>query len=1509
MTQPDPPATNEIPIPKINLEDKPLEIEHDGEDNNNDSSNNNKEESQGRSPEHSPVPTIVLNNDEMPDQSIDLSPEESPPPSAFEQKEQIEPEKDKEEKKEKDALFETSVVEPPSTQPLATDAPDSPVPEEFELHGPVVDFYRHKNILLTGATGYVGKTVLWKLVQSLGTSIGRIYVLIRNGSNKRSKVGRPADRIRNEILNSKAFISLRRTMSAAKFDAIVKDKIIPIGGDIISPDLSMTEEDRDMIVKSIHVVIHCAAALDYNERLDLALETNTLGTLRLMDLADECEHMPYLNANMPDGRIQERVYPMELGDPEILLTEIVGLELQDIPKMTQRILMHYPNTHTFTKSLTEHLILKRVDYNRVEEVQGGKKQWPVAIVRATQVGAAAHEPFPGWIDGVTGANGMVLLTGHGVQVLQPDVGDNAVDIVPVDYLARILIGCAAFVQPPGLKFVLSYNEILEDPDATHSLNVPNILYAPSIYQVSANSIRTVTWREAYESIRHYWTRNTKVNLPSANEYFVSNKALFKARIFMKYHLPQSLASVTTSISGNNANGNRAEANLANRTLELASRVAEANQPFLRRRWIFDHPNVDNLQRLLAEDPIFALTEYDDLDWRKYMMNYSFGVHTYITQGPTGLRNITLPPDWDCAMYSKDPAVRNMVIDRQIESVIFSASDIQKRTERMLVQIIASLEKPSYQEQKDRKKSEEWVNDFDASLDDWCHDDSELLKESARTAALGRWSARLGENDEAIKVTVLNDSRVGCSIRQIIETSGVPQQTVVGEAFKILQRMKERTQLAYVWFAGAFLDALFKRLFTSVRLKDEDIQRIKEKIQGKNVVYVPVSKTILDPLLTWYVCLRYDLPVPAIVCDEALALLGPISDILRITGAYFVRRDQATRSPLNTAVAAAYTEALLHDHGALSLLIEKARSRTGRLQAIYRDGLVDMVVQATTERNQTVNRSNSGKDTAFVPLNITYEKIPELRSLVDQVLDQKPRATSSGHLATPSNLLRPSASMADRVPNKENSAIDQGRYGRAYVGFGEIVEVKETVKGLEASFDPKGNATKEDYVVEQITKTIQKNQHVAAIVSPVALVAATVLFSRATNGLSLGAIYEYVEWLRDEVFAKGLALDWQEDEDVDGIISFAFNMLDAKANLVIDGKRMSEHTNIRVVEHADNVMDLSYIANQLVEIFLPESLFAIVYLSGGSKTVSRQELYDRFTFLVRLFKDEFIYPWEKDEKFEQLLLWFIGKGFLVPDDSGYRKAVSMEESHVAYSRICLLASFLYPTLDAYWITSCSLSALRDLRYMPRKIVPILSQWIAAHLITGRRTIYREVLSTEASRNAVNNFLALGFIDAVHPKSKLSPDAQILLLELGVTTNEDLVMVSNRSDEEEDEEEQQEEHKEGEKNESEPDMLDELNDIASLCHEIEKYRFGSDGLLGNQRQNAQVFEKCQNQIRSILRAEKSYATQHGMNLPRDEDQMIQLVYSIKAASNAMVTTEGSFASSRNPRRVSEAYNLRS
>jgi hypothetical protein len=165
-----------------------------------------------------------------------------------------------------------------------------------------------------------------------------------------------------------------------------------------------------------------------------------------------------------------------------------------------------------------------------------------------------------------------------------------------------------------------------------------------------------------------------------------------------------------------------------------------------------------------------------------MINYSHGTHIYIAQGPIGTRNLALASGWDCAIYSKVPVVRHSIIDRQIESVVFSLADIQKRTERMLNQVISSLEQPSLAQLGSlngaaaggastgvndvKKLSEDWVADFDTSLDDWCHDDSGILTDGNHAADLGRWVTHIGEHDEAIKIIVLNDRRVGASIRQV-----------------------------------------------------------------------------------------------------------------------------------------------------------------------------------------------------------------------------------------------------------------------------------------------------------------------------------------------------------------------------------------------------------------------------------------------------------------------------------------------------------------------------------------------------------------------------------------------------------------------------------------------------------------------------------------------------------------------------------------------------------------------
>ncbi|RUS31739.1 hypothetical protein BC938DRAFT_477202 [Jimgerdemannia flammicorona] len=738
---------------------------------------------------------------------------------------------------------------------------------------------------------------------------------------------------------------------------------------------------------------------------------------------------------------------------------------------------------------------------------------------------------------------------------------------------------------------------------------------------------------------------------------------------------------------------------------------------------------------------------------------------------------------------------------------------------------------------------------------------------------------------------------------------------VNEATKVLSRMRERTQRAYVWFAGSFLKILFAKMFESIRVQEEDISRwavfLKKQIRGKRVVYVPVSKTLIDPLLVWYVVIRYQLPVPAIALDEAISTLGPIADLFRISGGYFIKRDITSRSPLNTAVTAAYTQVLLREHNSLAFVLEKARTRTGKVQPPHQDGLVNMIMEATLEANQnpaSLLKSNGvgadddpstpitpvspggatklvSKDVVFVPINITYERIPELSILTDEVLDQRPRAPTSNRLSLA--VPPPSQAMVDRAKKVHSGAIggelsDEGRFGRALFGIGKLVSVQDVVENdklqkrwvLAIRVGLGCHAVRVSKVVEKVTKAIQEGQRRATILSPVSLVAAI-----------------------------GAPLDWQDGEDMDAIIFYAFRLLDEPKNILIDGKEISDETNVRSNDHADNIMTLSYFANQLIDIFLAEALFSVVYLSYSGKYEPEQDVMDKFRFLVQLFEEEFVFPWDPEEKFREVVEQFVTKGLLTITNEDNVKnltfMVNQQSDFTKYHQLCFFASLIYPTLDAYWITSCSLSALENVPFLPRKTVPVLSQWIATHLIAGRRTIYREVLSTEASRNAVNIFMALGFIRDVMEKEKLTPDAQALLYDLGIPTNETLVEMANHDASPAPVPVDNQELMM--KLMAQIEMNRATSNIADLCTQIDGYRFGANNPKESY-QNAQVFSKCQKQIKSILKSDQSYAKKKNLTLSREEDDMIQLVYSLK--QSAATPLEGYKAS----RRVSEVYNLR-
>lgn len=64
------------------------------------------------------------------------------------------------------------------------------------------EFYKGKNIFITGGTGYVGKAVAEKLLRSCG--VGKIFLLIR--PKPKMTVAQRLDRIKSNMVSKKEIV-------------------------------------------------------------------------------------------------------------------------------------------------------------------------------------------------------------------------------------------------------------------------------------------------------------------------------------------------------------------------------------------------------------------------------------------------------------------------------------------------------------------------------------------------------------------------------------------------------------------------------------------------------------------------------------------------------------------------------------------------------------------------------------------------------------------------------------------------------------------------------------------------------------------------------------------------------------------------------------------------------------------------------------------------------------------------------------------------------------------------------------------------------------------------------------------------------------------------------------------------------------------------------------------------------------------------------------------------------
>ena len=446
-------------------------------------------------------------------------------------------------------------------------------------HNPnVSEWYTDKNIFITGATGFIGKVLLEKLLRSC-PNIGKLYLLIR------PKKSQDCHQRIEEISQSPIFDKIKAD------NPDFHQKLVPIHGDITEAGLGISPENVELLEKEVNVVFHSAATIRFDEPLRIAMDMNVLAVRRMIHLCVNFKnlevfvHVSTAYANCDKPFIEEMVYNPSV-EPQKLIDAMEWMDDEMINMVTPQLIGNKPNTYTFTKHLAEYLLIKE------------GSNLPLAIVRPSIVGASWKEPFPGWIDNFNGPSGLYVAAGKGI--LRSMKGDSlgVADIIPVDI-------------PVNMMITVAWHTAVFKPST-----VP-------IFHSTTGNLNPFTWGEIENVVMNFWK---KVPLDSC---FRRPKAcMTKSGFVQDYYMtvshmiPAYIADFGYCLIGKRP-----------RMVKIYNKLHRAMGTltfFTTHSWEWTYNNLEMLKnQLSAEDRKVFYFDPRGLHWPTYLESYCLGTKKYL----------------------------------------------------------------------------------------------------------------------------------------------------------------------------------------------------------------------------------------------------------------------------------------------------------------------------------------------------------------------------------------------------------------------------------------------------------------------------------------------------------------------------------------------------------------------------------------------------------------------------------------------------------------------------------------------------------------------------------------------------------------------------------------------------------------------------------------------------------------------------------------------------------------
>ena len=352
---------------------------------------------------------------------------------------------------------------------------------EAKRLAPLQDRYAGQRILLTGATGLLGKSVLEKILRDL-PSVEKVHLLVRS----RRSVDAAA-RIDWQIARSPVFDRLRDEWQS-NFHSSLSSKVVPVSGDLARRHLGLDDAAYEKLAGEVTMIINCGATCSFREQFDRALQINALGARRILKLAQDAGNVPLVHVStayvyetayevspervipdghtlrsLPDGEAAQFSLDEEIDHMLARCAAIRGAAFLERPddspgedgqavpvteeardrwrqNLANRATIEYGtevsrehgwrDAYQFTKSLAEQLLAR--DRGSV----------PLSIVRPSIIEGTLSEPVPGWFDRIRMFHPIAVEYGRGNVQEFAGYEDTKIDLVPCDLVTNLVLAAA-----------------------------------------------------------------------------------------------------------------------------------------------------------------------------------------------------------------------------------------------------------------------------------------------------------------------------------------------------------------------------------------------------------------------------------------------------------------------------------------------------------------------------------------------------------------------------------------------------------------------------------------------------------------------------------------------------------------------------------------------------------------------------------------------------------------------------------------------------------------------------------------------------------------------------------------------------------------------------------------------------------------------------------------------------------------------------------------------------------